>query len=60
MTIAPMNAIWLFSPYTEDYPATSWLSPPPTLHPYRSACGIGVASKNYLEWWAIKHSTAGV
>ena len=25
----------------------------PTLYPYWSACGIGVASKNYLKWQAI-------
>ena len=21
--------------------------------PYMSACGVGLASKNYLKWWAI-------
>ena len=32
-------------------------------HTYRSVCGIGVASKNYLKWQAIQlaiHSTARV
>ena len=38
--------------------------PPPTLPPYRSAGGIGYASKycNYLKWWAIQlaiHSIVG-
>ena len=31
--------------------------------PYKSACGIGHANKNYLKWWAIQlviHSTVGV
>ena len=25
--------------------------PPPTLHPYISACGV---DKNYLKWWEIQ------
>ena len=42
--------------------ATSWLPNTPTLNPYRSSCGIGVASKNHLKWQAIQlviHSTLG-
>ena len=27
---------------------------PSTLLPYRSASGIGYASKNYLKWWEIQ------
>ena len=27
---------------------------PLTLPPYRSASGIGYASKNYLKWWEIQ------
>ena len=27
---------------------------PPTLQPYRSASGIGYASKNYLKWREIQ------
>ena len=57
LKIAPIDAIWLFSLYAEDSVA------PHHPHPYRSACGIGIASKSYLKWWAIQlgmyiHSTA--
>ena len=34
-----------------------------TLRPYRNACGIGYARKNYLKWWVIQlaiHSTVDV
>ena len=61
--LAPIDAIWLFSVQTYPLPATSGLPITPTLHLYRSACGIGVARKNYLKWQAIQlaiHSTAGV
>ena len=34
-------------------PPLSGTLPPPTLHPYRSAYGIDIASKNYLKWWVI-------
>ena len=37
---------WCNLIYTEDLLATSWLPTPPPLHPYRSACGIGVACNN--------------
>ena len=59
---APTDAIWLFSLYTY-VPLTFHFMAPPTLHPYRSACGIGIASKNYLKWRAIQlaiHTTACV
>ena len=57
LKLAPIDAIWLLSVQMYPLPATSWL---PTLHPYRSAYGIGVARKT-LKWWAIQlaiHSTA--
>ena len=41
--LAPIDAIWLFSVQMYPSPATLWL---PTLHPYRSTCGIGIARKN--------------
>ena len=45
LQIAQPNAIWLFSVCMKDYPATMWLPTTPTLHPHKSACGIGVVSK---------------
>ena len=62
LKIAPTDAIWLFLLYTEDQPIISWLPPPPPSTPYRSACGISVASKRlYLKWQKIQlviHLTA--
>ena len=44
LKIAPTDSIWLFSVYTENKPATVWLPTIPSSTPYRSACGIGIAS----------------
>ena len=48
--MAPMDTIWLLSVLTQPLPTTLWL---PT-HPYRSASGIGYASKKLPKWWAIQ------
>ena len=47
LKLVPIDAIWLLSFQTYPLPATSIRGspPPPTLHPYRSACGIGIARK---------------
>ena len=52
--MATMDAIWLVLVNTEPLPTTSWLPAHPPLPSYRSASGIGYASKNYLKWWEIQ------
>ena len=48
--MAPMGAIWLFSVLTYIALSHYFMAPiSPTLHPDRSACGIGYASKNILN-----------
>ena len=48
--MAPIDAIWfiftLHGPLTRHFMIPNHSHPPP----YRSACGIGKASKNYLKW----------
>ena len=44
--LALTDTIWLFLVYTDLYLPLRGSLPPPTLHPYRSACGIGIANKN--------------
>ena len=50
--MAPMDAIWLFLILMYVALAHHFVAPysPPTLPPYRSANGVGYASKNYLKW----------
>ena len=60
--MAPMDTIQLLSVLMQLLSATSWLPTTPTLHPYKSACGISYARKNYLKWQAIQlaiHSSVG-
>ena len=49
-----IDAIWCFHFTWRISLPLCGFPPPPTLHPYRSVCGIGVASKNYLKWQAIQ------
>ena len=46
-----MDAIWLVLVKTYPLPTASWLL---TLPPYRTATGIGYASKNYQKWQEIQ------
>ena len=45
-----MDGIWLVLVKVQPLPATLWLP----AHQYRSATGIGYASKNYLKSWEIQ------
>ena len=48
--MAPMDAIWLVL----DKDVLHGYLPTPDPPPYRSATGIGYASKNYLRWQKIQ------
>ena len=49
--MASVEVKWLFS---EDIAFACYFVAPHLPPPYRSASGIGYASKNYLKWWEIQ------